>query len=38
VETTFDVLFHSVQTAYEAGEISDEQYRDALAHLHQLKG
>lgn len=38
LETTLDVLFHAVYTAYEAGEISDEQYQEALTYLRQLKG
>lgn len=38
MDTTLDVLFHALQTAHEVGEISDEQYREALAYLRQLKG
>ena len=38
METTLDVLFHSLEVAREAGEISDEQYAAAFACLAGLKG
>lgn len=38
METTLDILLHSIETAREAGEISDEQYQEAHAYLVTLKG